>query len=66
MGSVALKIDEPEPFELEVQFDGGGGKGGWSDAALIEWLRDSLELAGSLPEFEELAGEAKRRGLKWS
>ena len=25
MGSVALKMDEPEPFALEVHFDGGDG-----------------------------------------
>ena len=41
MGEAALRLPEPEPFELEAQFDrgdDGGGFSGWSNETILGWL----------------------------
>ena len=64
MGNALRKIEEP-PFELEMQIDGGGPGSGWTNAALLNWLRDSIDLAGgSDDKFDTMYEEAQRRGLK--
>jgi len=64
MGEAAWKL--PEPFELVMQFDGGDGEGpiGWSNEAIIGWLRDSLDLAGCDEMWDKVHAEMERRGLK--
>jgi len=61
MGAAALKIVEPE-FDGG---DGGGGPfGGWSNADVLGWLRDSLDIAGCDPMWDKVYAEMQRRGLK--
>ena len=63
MGAAALKIVEPE-------FDGGCGGGGpfagWSNADIINWLLNSIDLAECDTMWERVHAEMKRRGLKLS
>jgi hypothetical protein len=62
MVAAALKIVEPE-FD---DGDGGGPFAGWSNADIINWLLNSIDLAEGDTMWERVHAEMKRRGLKLS